>query len=132
MALSEPERARLTQAGLNLIQQAISIYDADLKLAVCNRPFRDMFHLPDAFVTPGADFGDTIRFLVERGEYGDVEDVDQVVVQTKRTAKVLNDRRGERHVGLPFLEVVHETQVSNKAYGAATGQNAEGASEVRW
>ena len=96
MALSEPERARLTQAGLNLIQQAISIYDADLKLAVCNRPFRDMFHLPDAFVTPGADFGDTIRFLVERGEYGDVEDVDQVVQQRIEQARAFEAHYIER------------------------------------
>ena len=29
----------MTMAGLNLIQQALTIYDSDLRLAVCNRPF---------------------------------------------------------------------------------------------
>lgn len=63
-----------TRAGLNLIQQALSIYDSDLRLAVCNRPFQDMFGLPEGLVTPGARFDDTIRYLVETGEYGAVDD----------------------------------------------------------
>ncbi len=69
----------LTRAGLNLIQQALSIYDADLRLAVCNRPFQTMFNLPEALVTPGAPFRDTIRYLVETGEYGDIDDIDGFV-----------------------------------------------------
>ena len=96
MALSEPERARLTQAGLNLIQQAISIYDVDLKLAVCNRPFRDMFNLPTELVTPGADFGETIRYLVERGEYGDVDDIDTAVAQRVKQARAFEPHYLER------------------------------------
>lgn len=71
--------ARLTQAGLNLIQQALSIYDRDLRLVVSNRKFRDMFDMPEQFVTAGASFGDTIRHLVERGEYGPVADQDEAV-----------------------------------------------------
>jgi signal transduction histidine kinase len=71
----------LTMAGLNLIQQALSIYDNELNLVVCNRRFREMFDLPDALVSPGASFEDTIRYLSERGEYGDEADDDQVVQQ---------------------------------------------------
>ena len=63
-----------TRAGLNLIQQALSIYDADLRLAVCNRRFQEMFGLPQHLVTPGARFDETIAFLVARGEYGEVDD----------------------------------------------------------
>lgn len=77
--LSEAQRAKLTEAGLNLIQQALSIYDSDLRLAVCNRRFREMFDLPERFVTPGSYFGDLIRFLVERGEYGTLDDPDEAV-----------------------------------------------------
>lgn len=69
----------LTMAGLNLIQQALSIYDSDLNLVVSNRRFKEMFDLPEAMVTPGARFADTIRYLSERGEYGEVEDHDEVV-----------------------------------------------------
>ena len=70
----ERTNAAFTRAGLNLIQQALSIYDADLRLAVCNRPFQTMFGLPEHLVTPGAPFEDTIRFLVEAGEYGEIDD----------------------------------------------------------
>jgi len=35
----------MTRSGLNRIQQALSIYDADLKLAVSNRRFQEMFGL---------------------------------------------------------------------------------------
>ena len=69
----------LTQAGLNLIQQALSIYDSDLKLVVGNRQFQDMFQLPDDLMTPGAPFSDTVRWLVDHGEYGEVLDPDGFV-----------------------------------------------------
>tara|TARA_R100000322_G_scaffold94439_2_gene58801 strand:+ start:18088 stop:19914 length:1827 start_codon:yes stop_codon:yes gene_type:complete len=41
---------------------------------VGNRTFQEMFGLPTRLVTRGARFDDTIRFLVERGEYGVVDD----------------------------------------------------------
>ena len=44
--LTEENHGELTRSGLNLIQQAISIFDADLRLAVCNRPYQAMFALP--------------------------------------------------------------------------------------
>jgi len=66
------EKDHLTRAGLNLIQQALSIYDRELRLAVSNRPFQTMFGLPEHLVTPGASFEETIRYLVEAGEYGEV------------------------------------------------------------
>lgn len=69
----------MTIAGLNLIQQALTIYDRNLRLAVCNRRFQEMFDLPQGLVTPGADFSDTIRYLAMRGDYGDVGDIDDFV-----------------------------------------------------
>lgn len=69
----------MTRAGLNLIQQAISIYDSDLKLAVSNQRFQEMFDLPAELVTPGATFNDTIRLLLERGEYGEIDDIDSAL-----------------------------------------------------
>ncbi|MFN6978126.1 MAG: PAS domain-containing protein, partial [Gemmobacter sp.] len=79
MPLTEEIRAGLTRAGLGMIQQALSIFDRDLRLAVCNRRYQEMFDLPEAFVTTGAAFEDTIRYLVLRGEYGPVEDPDAAV-----------------------------------------------------
>ncbi|WP_375692118.1 PAS-domain containing protein [Pseudooceanicola sp. LIPI14-2-Ac024] len=69
----------MTLAGLNLIQQALSIYDDDLRLVLCNARFREMFDLPAHLTTPGSTFEDTIRFLVERGEYGQLTDIDAAI-----------------------------------------------------
>lgn len=70
---------KLTQAGLNLIGQALSIFDQDLRLAVSNRQYQLMFDLPDALTRPGTTFEETIRFLVLRGEYGPVDDIEAAV-----------------------------------------------------
>lgn len=76
---AEDTHARLMEAGLNMIGQALSIYDSELRLAVCNRPFALMFDLPEALTRPGTPFEDTIRFLVTRGEYGPVTDLEEAV-----------------------------------------------------
>jgi signal transduction histidine kinase len=88
--------AALTQAGLNLIQQALSIYDDDLRFVVGNRTFQDMFGLPDRLVTQGARFEDTIRFLVESGEYGAVDDPEQFVRDRVEQAKAFEPHYMER------------------------------------
>jgi len=86
----------LTMAGLNLIQQALSIYDNDLKLVVSNRRFGEMFDLPEALVTPGADFAETIRLLVDRGEYGEVENTEQAVAHRVEQARAFAPHYIER------------------------------------
>jgi signal transduction histidine kinase len=77
--LTDAARSKLTEAGLNLIQQALSIYDSELRLVVSNRRFREMFDLPERFVTPGSNFGDLIRYLVERGEYDMLDDPEAAI-----------------------------------------------------
>ncbi|PWK59741.1 PAS-domain containing protein [Roseicyclus mahoneyensis] len=86
----------LTRAGLNLIQQALSIYDADLRLAVCNRPFQTMFGLPERLVTPGAPFRDTIRYLVETGEYGEIDDIESFIETRVDQARAFQPHYMER------------------------------------
>lgn len=86
----------LTQAGLNLIGQALTIYDSDLRLAVCNAPFGAMFDLPDRLTTPGAGFEDTIRHLAERGEYGPVENIESFARDRVETARAFEPHYMER------------------------------------
>lgn len=87
---------KLTRAGLNLIQQALSIFDSDLKLVVCNQRYQEIFSLPDALVAPGASFENTIRFLVERGEYGDQPDPEEAVRLRVETARDFSPHYMER------------------------------------
>ena len=87
---------KLTQAGLNLIQQALSIFDSDLRLAVSNRAYQQMFALPDTLTRPGASFEETIRFLVMRGEYGPVDDIEEAVRQRVDAARAFQPHYMER------------------------------------
>ncbi|MCI2399826.1 PAS-domain containing protein [Aliiroseovarius subalbicans] len=96
MARKTTDTAALTQAGLNLIGQALSIYDSDLKLVVGNRQFQEMFDLPDQLCRAGADFGDTIRALVDRGEYGDVLDTEGFVQSRVEQAQAFEPHYLER------------------------------------
>ena len=86
----------LTLAGLNLIQQALTIYDRDLKLAVCNSRFREMFGLPDRLTRRGACFAETIRYLAGRGEYGDIGDIDAFVEERVEQARAFEPHYMER------------------------------------
>lgn len=79
MNQTDQQTKLLTTAGLNLIAQAMSIYDSDLRLAVCNQRFKEMFDLPDHLVQPGARFDDTIRNIAARGDYGAVGDMEAFV-----------------------------------------------------
>ncbi|WP_298849068.1 PAS-domain containing protein [uncultured Ruegeria sp.] len=79
MDITEQRIKAMTTAGLNLIGQALSIYDSKLQLVLSNRRFKEMFDLPDELVERGALFRDTITFLASRGEYGDEESVEEMV-----------------------------------------------------
>jgi len=86
----------MTMAGLNLIGQALSIYDSDLRLVVCNTPFQTIFDLPKVLVTPGATFRDTVTHLASRGEYGEVTDIPAFVEERTRQARAFQPHYMER------------------------------------
>ncbi|MEO9897386.1 MAG: PAS-domain containing protein [Paracoccaceae bacterium] len=86
----------LTSSGLNLIAQGLTIYDAGLRLAVCNAPFQRMFNLPNELVTPGATFEDTLRHLALRGEYGDIDDIEAFVRERVEVASAFEPHYMER------------------------------------
>ncbi len=87
MGISSAKSESLTRAGLNLIGQALSIYDSELRCVRVNRPFKEMFELPEALCKPGAHFSDTIRFLAKRGEYGEIGDFEEFVVSRVKQAR---------------------------------------------
>lgn len=96
-ALTQAEiEAELIRSGLNLIGQALSIFDADLRLRVANRQYQAMFDLPDALTRPGTRFEDTIRFLVLRGEYGPQPDPDSAVAFRVEQARAFRPHYFER------------------------------------
>lgn len=61
---------QVVQQGLHLIQQALSIFDRDMKLLVYNQRFLELFDLPEEMIFPGLSFADLSLYLARRGEFG--------------------------------------------------------------
>jgi signal transduction histidine kinase/DNA-binding response OmpR family regulator len=69
------------RATLENMQQGVVMYDVDHRLVTCNQRFRDYIELPDDFLDGRHTFADYIRFLAERGEFGEISDIEEFVAQ---------------------------------------------------
>ena len=78
-------------AGLDHIDQGISVFDRDLRLVAWNRHFLELLDLPERLAFRGCDFAEFIRFNAHRGEYG-TGDPDELVNMRVQLA-----RRFEAH-----------------------------------
>ncbi|WP_434514165.1 PAS-domain containing protein [Dechloromonas sp. ARDL1] len=65
-----PLRYDMLQAGLDLLDQGITVFDGDLRLVAWNRTFLQLLEFPDTLAFVGAPFESFIRYNAERGEYG--------------------------------------------------------------
>src|SRR5262245_56852963 len=83
--LEERRHFALLQAGLDLIDQGITVMDADLKLVAANRGLFKLFGFPPEMSRVGTPLADFIRYNAERGEYGE-GDVEELVAQQVRLA----------------------------------------------
>ncbi|TCD14907.1 hybrid sensor histidine kinase/response regulator [Oricola cellulosilytica] len=68
--VSQVDDHALVTAGLELIQQGLSIFNADMQLISWNRRFLEMFELPGDFIRHGISFHDINYYLARRGEFG--------------------------------------------------------------
>ncbi len=63
-------RYTMLQSGLDLLDQGITVFDAELRLIAWNKPFLELLDFPPELAFVGAPFASFIRFNAERGEYG--------------------------------------------------------------
>ena len=96
MSQTRSQSDALLLAGMNLIQQAISVFDQDMKLVVFNQPMTKMFNLPPEITRTGTSFADVIRTLATLGEYGEVGDVDEFVAARVELAEEFEPHYMER------------------------------------
>ncbi len=68
------------RATLENMAQGVAMYDADHRLLTWNSRFREYLDMPDAFLSREHSFVDYLRYLGERGEFGNV-DIEAVVQQ---------------------------------------------------
>ena len=75
---------------------AISVFDADLRLATHNNQFKQLMGLPDSlFAKPELHFEDVIRYNAERGEYGP-GDIEQQIAAIVARARNFQPHKIER------------------------------------
>src|SRR2546423_12408201 len=94
--LIDPQRRfELLQAGLDLINQGLSVADSDMRLVAWNRAFFEMLEFPESLAYVGAPFDAFIRYNAERGEYGP-GDIEQQVAVRVAAASTMKAHRIER------------------------------------
>lgn len=64
------DRFTMLQAGLDLLDQGLTVFDADLRLVAWNEPFLRLLDFPPELAYVGATFESFIRHNAEHGEYG--------------------------------------------------------------
>ena len=72
------QREHILRITFDNMVHGVVMFDGDMKLASWNRRFIHMLEIPDQLLSGDADFGDFVRFLAERGEYGSVDPDEQV------------------------------------------------------
>ena len=93
-----PEQRRrydLLLAGLDLLDQAIAVFDATPKLVTWNKAMLRLLDFPESMVRVGTPFEDFARFNAERGEYGP-GDVDTLVRERVAAARSFQPHYVER------------------------------------
>jgi len=68
--LETAQRYDMLQAGLDLLDQGVTVFDADLRLVAWNEPFLRLLDFPEELARVGTPFERFIRYNAERGEYG--------------------------------------------------------------
>ncbi len=68
----------MIEAGLDNIDQAMTIFDQDLKLIYANSKCHDLLGLPKELMAPGTYLGDIFRYNAMSGEYG-VGDIEELI-----------------------------------------------------
>ncbi|WP_246659540.1 response regulator [Ancylobacter moscoviensis] len=69
----DSREATLLRATLENMSQGVAMYDAQHRLVTWNQLFREYLDMPDEFLGTEHTFSDYIRYLGERGEFGDID-----------------------------------------------------------
>ena len=86
MSSQELRRYDLLLAGLDLLDQAIAVFDATPKLVTWNKAMLRLLDFPESMMRVGTPFEDIVRFNAERGEYGE-GDIETLVAERMAAAR---------------------------------------------
>lgn len=88
-------RYQTLQAGLDLLDQGLSIFDRDLRLVAWNRAYLRLLDFPEHMGYVGAPFADFIGYNALRGEYGP-GDAATLVAERVQAARAFTPHEIER------------------------------------
>ncbi len=93
--------SRWFEIALNNMGRGLSMFDADQRLIVCNKRYREIFALPEALTKPGTPFADIIRYHVKSETGSDrPEDVE-------KQRQWINSHVTEMRLGKSFSSTRH-------------------------
>ena len=85
----------MLQAGLDLIDQGFTVFDAELRLVAWNRAFLRLLDFPDHLAFEGVSFESFIRYNAQRGEYGN-DDAEARIAERVAAARCFTPHDIER------------------------------------
>ena len=94
-ASEDARRYDLLLAGLDLLDQAIAVFDATPKLVTWNKAMVRLLDFPESLVRVGTPFEAFVRFNAERGEYGE-QDVEKQVAERMASVRAFEPHYAER------------------------------------
>ena len=94
-AANASHRHELLLAGLDLLDQGMTVIDGDLRMVAWNQAFLNLLEFPEAMAYVGAPFESFMRFNAERGEYGP-GNIDELVAERMRLARAFQPHYTER------------------------------------
>jgi diguanylate cyclase (GGDEF)-like protein len=98
------QKSRLLEATLDNMDQGLIMFDADLRVQVCNRRAMELLDLPASLMLSRPLFEDIKRYEFDRGEFGQVDQDFQEWVRSQRFERTLHTIERERPDGT-VLEV---------------------------
>jgi PAS domain S-box-containing protein len=88
-------RHEMLQAGLDRLDQGLTVIDANLHFVAWNKAFLRLLDFPEEMAFVGATFESFMRYNAERGEYGP-GDVEELVAERMRLARSFTPHYTER------------------------------------
>lgn len=129
--LSVAERGARTLACLDYLNEAISIFDGELRLLVWNRRFVELLDFPPDLLRVGLPFAAVIAYNASRGEYGPGDPQAQVAERVRlarafqshcfertRPDGTVLEIRGEPIAGGGFITVYEDITTRKRAEAA--------------
>jgi len=83
------QRHDMLQAGLDLLDQGITVFDANLRLVAWNRTFLELLDFPAGLARVGTPHERFIRYNAERGEYGPGDREAQIAERVASAARFM-------------------------------------------